>query len=53
MVTVELKPRRADIPITEENKKVVYVNAIAEYRISKHVKVQSDAFMSGFFELIS
>ena len=51
MVTVELKPGGADIPVTEENKKE-YVNAIVEYRISKRVKEQFDAFMSGFSELI-
>ena len=51
MVTVELKPGGADIPVTEENKKE-YVNAIVEYRISKRVKEQFDAFMSGFSEVI-
>ena len=51
MVTVELKPGGADIPVTEENKKE-YVNLIVEYRISKRVKEQFDAFMSGFSELI-
>ena len=51
MVTVELKPGGADIPVTEENKKE-YVSLIVEYRISKRVKEQFDAFMSGFSELI-
>uniref|UniRef100_A0A0W0FU00 E3 ubiquitin-protein ligase n=1 Tax=Moniliophthora roreri TaxID=221103 RepID=A0A0W0FU00_MONRR len=51
MVTIELKPGGADIPVTEENKKE-YVDAIVEYRISKRVKEQFDAFMSGFSELI-
>lgn len=51
MVTVELKPGGADVPVTEENKKD-YVSAIVEYRISKRVKEQFDAFMSGFSELI-
>lgn len=51
MVTVELKPGGADIPVTEENKKD-YVSAVVEYRISKRVKEQFDAFMSGFSELI-
>lgn len=51
MVTVELKPGGADIPVTEENKKD-YVSHIVEYRISKRVKEQFDAFMSGFSELI-
>ncbi len=51
MVTIELKPGGADIPVTEENKKE-YVNLIIEYRISKRVDAQVEAFMSGFNELI-
>ncbi|KAK7466890.1 hypothetical protein VKT23_003953 [Stygiomarasmius scandens] len=51
MVTIDLKPGGADIPVTEENKKD-YVDLIVEYRISKRVKEQFDAFMSGFSELI-
>ena len=51
MVTVELKPGGADIPVTEENKKE-YVNCIVEYRISRRVTEQFEAFMSGFSELI-
>lgn len=51
MVTIELKPGGADVPVTEENKKE-YVELIVEYRISKRVHEQFDAFMSGFNELI-
>jgi len=51
MVTVELKPGGEDVPVTEENKKE-YVDLVVEYRISKRVKDQFDAFMSGFSELI-
>ncbi len=51
MVTVELKPGGGDVPVTEDNKKD-YVLAVVEYRISKRVKEQFDAFMSGFSELI-
>jgi len=51
MVTIELKPGGADIPVTEDNKKD-YVDHIVEYRISKRVKEQFEAFMSGFSELI-
>jgi E3 ubiquitin-protein ligase NEDD4 len=50
-VTVELKPGGADIPVTEANKKD-YVDLVVEYRISKRVKDQLDALMSGFNELI-
>lgn len=51
MVTIELKPGGADVPVTEENKKE-YVDTVIEYRISRRVKEQFDAFMSGFSELI-
>ena len=51
LVTIELRPGGADVNVTEENKKE-YVDAVVEYRISKRVKGQSDAFMAGFSELI-
>ncbi|KAG6821166.1 hypothetical protein H0H93_005386 [Arthromyces matolae] len=51
MVTIELKPGGADVPVTEDNKKD-YVDAVVDYRISKRVKEQFEAFMSGFSELI-
>jgi E3 ubiquitin-protein ligase NEDD4 len=51
MVTIELRPGGEDIPVTEENKKE-YVDAVVEYRISKRVKDQFEAFSSGFNELV-
>ncbi|KAH8118000.1 HECT-domain-containing protein [Phellopilus nigrolimitatus] len=51
MVTIELKPGGADVAVTEENKKE-YVDLVVEYRISKRVQEQFEAFMSGFNELI-
>ena len=51
MVTIELKPGGEEVPVTEDNKKE-YVDCVVEYRISKRVKEQFDAFMSGFSELI-
>lgn len=51
MVTIELKPGGADVPVTEENKKE-YVDCVVEYRISKRVQEQFEAFTSGFNELI-
>ncbi|KAF9246583.1 hypothetical protein BU15DRAFT_85326 [Melanogaster broomeanus] len=51
LVTIELKPGGADIAVTQENKKE-YVDAVVEHRISKRVKEQFEAFMSGFSELI-
>ncbi|EJU05358.1 HECT-domain-containing protein [Dacryopinax primogenitus] len=51
LVTVELKPGGADVEVTEVNKKE-YVDLVVEYRISKRVKEQFDAFMSGYLDLI-
>lgn len=51
MVTIELKPGGADVPVTDENKKE-YVDLVVEYRISKRVQEQFEAFLSGFNELI-
>ena len=51
MVTIELKPGGENIQVTEENKKE-YVDLIVEYRISKRVREQFEAFTAGFNELI-
>ena len=51
MVTIDLKPGGADVPVTEDNKRD-YVEYVVDYRISKRVKEQFEAFMSGFGELI-
>ncbi|KAJ7632408.1 hypothetical protein FB45DRAFT_912361 [Roridomyces roridus] len=51
LVTIELKPGGGNVPVTEENKKE-YVEHVVDYRISKRVKEQFEAFMSGFSELI-
>ncbi|KAJ2930924.1 hypothetical protein H1R20_g6189, partial [Candolleomyces eurysporus] len=51
MVTIELKPGGESIDVTEENKKE-YVDLVVEYRISRRVKEQFDAFMDGLLELI-
>lgn len=51
LVTIELKPGGGDVPVTEENKKE-YVDTVIDYRISRRVKEQFEAFMSGFSELI-
>ena len=50
MVTIELKPGGGDVPVTEENKKE-YVDCVVDYRISRRVKEQFDAFMEGLLEV--
>lgn len=51
VVTINLKEGGSEIEVTEENK-AEYVDLVTEYRISKRVAEQFDAFMSGFNELI-
>ncbi|KAF8334172.1 uncharacterized protein EI90DRAFT_3121512 [Cantharellus anzutake] len=51
IVTIDLKPNGADIPVTEENKKE-YVEAVIEHHIVRRVKEQFNALMSGFIEMI-
>ncbi|KAG8795329.1 hypothetical protein FRC16_010111 [Serendipita sp. 398] len=51
LVTIELKPGGADVPVTEQNKQE-FVDLMVEYRISKRIQEQYTAFMEGFNELI-
>ncbi|KAJ7212062.1 hypothetical protein GGX14DRAFT_447230 [Mycena pura] len=50
-VTIELQAGGENVPVTEENKKE-YVEAVVQYRISRRVKSQFDAFMEGLLELV-
>ncbi|RMJ21612.1 E3 ubiquitin-protein ligase [Aspergillus sp. HF37] len=49
--TIDLIPGGRDIPVTNENKGQ-YVELVTEWKISRRVEEQFDAFMSGFNELI-
>jgi len=51
MVTTELKPGGADIPVTEKNKQE-YVDLVVEDRNSKRFKGRTDALVGGFCELV-
>lgn len=51
IVEVDLKEGGRDIEVTEENKHE-YVELITEWRISKRVEEQFNAFITGFNELI-
>ncbi|KAL2313625.1 E3 ubiquitin-protein ligase pub3 [Schizosaccharomyces pombe] len=50
--TVELITNGENIEVTEENKKK-YVDLVTEWRVSKRVEQQFNAFYSGFVELVS
>ena len=51
IVTIDLKPGGANIPVTEGNKKE-YIDAVVEYRIHKRVQEQFEAFMEGLLDII-
>ena len=50
LVTIELKPGGETLEVTEANKKE-YVDCVVDYRISRRVKEQFDAFMEGLLEV--
>lgn len=49
--TLELKPNGKNITVTNENR-YEYVRLITESRITRDIKQQIDAFVSGFYDLI-
>ena len=48
---VELKPGGADIAVTHDNK-LEYVRLYVQYRLTKSIQAQLDAFVRGFHDLI-
>lgn len=48
---VELKPGGADIAVTHDNK-LEYIRLYVQYRLSKSIEAQVDAFLQGFHDLI-
>lgn len=51
IVTVDLKPDGRNIPVDNENKQE-YVELVTEWKISKRIEEQFNAFITGFNELI-
>lgn len=51
IVTIDLKPNGQNIEVNNDNKNE-YVELVTEWRISKRVEEQFQAFVSGFYELI-
>ncbi|XP_032376733.1 itchy E3 ubiquitin protein ligase b isoform X1 [Etheostoma spectabile] len=49
--THELKPNGGDLPVTEENKEE-YIRLVAEWRMSRGVEEQTQAFFEGFNEVL-
>ena len=50
LVTIELEPGGENLEVSEVNKKE-YVDCVVDYRISRRVKEQFDAFMEGLLEV--
>ncbi|XP_022524317.2 itchy E3 ubiquitin protein ligase b [Astyanax mexicanus] len=51
ITTHELKPEGGDIQVTEENKEE-YIRLVAEWRLSRGVEEQTQAFFEGFNEVL-
>ncbi|XP_029012321.1 E3 ubiquitin-protein ligase Itchy isoform X2 [Betta splendens] len=51
ITTHELKPGGGDLQVTEENKEE-YIRLVAEWRLSRGVEEQTDAFFEGFNEVL-
>lgn len=51
IVTVDLKPDGRNLPVDNDNKRE-YVELVTEWKISRRVEEQFNAFLSGFNELI-
>lgn len=49
--TTDLIPNGSNIAVTRENK-LQYIYLISHYRLSKQIKLQSEAFFEGLSEMI-
>jgi ubiquitin-protein ligase E3 C len=49
--TLDLVPNGSDIAVTRENR-LQYIHLVSHYRLSKQIKLQSDAFFEGLMDMI-
>ncbi|PPQ89897.1 hypothetical protein CVT25_004840 [Psilocybe cyanescens] len=49
--TVDLIPNGSNVAVTKENR-LMYIYLVSHYRLSKQIKLQSDAFFEGLSEMI-
>jgi ubiquitin-protein ligase E3 C len=49
---IELVPGGSELAVTDQNK-FRYIYMVADYKLNRRIKRQSDAFISGFHECIS
>ena len=48
---IDLKPDGRNVPVTNENKQE-FVTLITDYKMTKAIKDQIDAFLGGFYEIV-
>ncbi|KAF8805019.1 HECT-domain-containing protein [Phlegmacium glaucopus] len=49
--SVDLIPKGSDVAVTRENR-LVYIYLVSHYRLSKQIKLQSEAFFEGLSEMV-
>lgn len=49
--SIDLIPNGSETPVTKENR-LMYIYLISHYRLSKQIKLQSNAFFEGLSEMI-
>jgi hypothetical protein len=49
--TLDLVPNGSDIAVTRENR-LQYIHLVSHYRLSKQIKLQSEAFFEGLMDMI-
>ena len=49
--TIDLLPNGSNIPVTKKNR-LQYINLISHYRLTRQIKLQSDAFFEGLTNMI-
>ncbi|PFH45540.1 hypothetical protein AMATHDRAFT_71617 [Amanita thiersii Skay4041] len=49
--TIELVPNGSNIPVTKENR-LQYIQLVSHYRLSRQIKLQSQAFFEGLSDMI-
>jgi ubiquitin-protein ligase E3 C len=49
--SLDLIPNGSNVPVTNENR-LRYIHLISLYRLSKQIKLQSEAFFEGLSEMV-
>ncbi|KAL0961250.1 hypothetical protein HGRIS_006212 [Hohenbuehelia grisea] len=49
--TIDLVPNGSNIPVTRENR-LAYITLVADFRLTKQIKLQSEAFFEGLSDMV-